>query len=180
MSLPVNDHPLPPLAPSQRGNEAESSQSRSTGVRARSDAPGGVVSSQTPIIKEAEAPPHPGRSSIPPESLRKPYASLVPEKKKRSSTEPTRVSGSPTKRSPTGPRPLVDEGPSWDEKSSLSSSLRPSRGICKKHKISRRSDGVCLLCRKEELAHDNGRGWKIIVALMVIAVISGGIVAALV
>jgi hypothetical protein len=37
-----------------------------------------------------------------------------------------------------------------------------------------------MLCRKEELEKSNGMGWKLIVGLMVLAIVGGGIVAALV
>lgn len=172
MSDSASGRPFPPSAPSERARKTVSETSRSiveptraisetsrtTGVRPRAP-------SQDPVISDVPPPLEETRASIPPESLRKPYASLPPAPKKTT----------------TSPRRPMPSSSAWDDTSSLSSpSIKPSNGSCKKHRIARRSDGVCMMCRKEELEADTGRGWKILVSVVLLAVAGGAVAAALV
>jgi hypothetical protein len=75
----------------------------------------------------------------------------------------------------------MPSSPGWDDASSLlSPSVRPAQGSCKKHRIARRKDGVCMMCRKEELEAENGRGWKLLVAAVMVAVTGTAIAAVLI
>jgi hypothetical protein len=161
---------------SSPSDEAESdagelSTNRSTGVRPR-------TSSEDPILF-ATADALPGapvagsvpfqRASLAPESLRKPFASLAPPSKKERDTD-------------TGPRRST--AGTWDEASSLSKvssiagrATRQTRSTCESHGIALSADGVCLLCKKERLESDKGRGWKILVAVMLVALAAGALLA---
>jgi hypothetical protein len=135
----------------------------------------------SPIISEAAGtiPLAEGirNNSIPPESLRKPFASLAPQPK-RSQTA--------TSRSATGPRPPLESFPGIDEEltgagqtspGQVSPSTKSSRAICKKHKIAKGKNGECMLCRKEEAASATGLGWKLMVAFIVLAVLVSAAIA---
>ncbi len=111
--------------------------------------------------------------SVMPESLRRPYASLTPQKKEDT---------------PADSIPAVSPLPSIDEKSGIkrtpsrapsipSSGTVSSRAVCKKHRIARGKDGRCMLCAKEELRSGSGAGWKVLVLLGVLAVLVGTAVA---
>lgn len=148
----------------------------------------------SPVISEAPAGSVPlaegiRNNSIAPESLRKPYASLAPQPKKSRTT-------TSTNRSTTGPRPQLDSFPGVDEEltgagqtspgqtspgqtspGQASPSTKSTRAICKKHKIARDKNGVCMLCRKEEATQSSGLGWKLMVAFILLSVIVSAAIA---
>ncbi len=185
----ANGRPLSPPAPSRRAQPDEGDR-RSTGVRPRTPshpdageplAPLGVTA-PNPTISDNPGPLAEGirNNSIPPESLRKPFASLAPQPKKSTTqTSPNRTA--------TGPRPQLesisgveDELTSPGNTSTGSTSAgrtKSSRAVCKKHKIARGKNGECMLCRKEEAARASGLGWKLMVAFIVLAVVVSAAIA---
>lgn len=59
-----------------------------------------------------------------------------------------------------------------------SPSTKSTRAICKKHRIARDKNGVCMLCRKEEATQASGLGWKLMVAFILLSVIVSAAIAA--
>jgi hypothetical protein len=143
-------------------------------------------------------------NSIAPEALRKPYASLAPQPKKaRSAPAPGRSPTGPRPQLDSFPG-LEDEltGAGQTNAGQTSSgtspgqplpgaltpgqtgSVQPSpstkstRAICKKHRIARDKNGVCMLCRKEEATQASSLGWKLMVAFILLAVIVSAAIAA--
>jgi hypothetical protein len=127
-------------------------QGRGTGPRPR-------IAIEDIEITEAPEPPEPPglHPSVAPESLRKPYSSLIPEK---------RISSNP--RSEVSDRPVTP-----------SMRTKPIRAICKKHKIAKGNNGECMLCTKEEAENKSGFAWKLILGLVFVAVAGAGIAALL-
>lgn len=115
--------------------------------------------------------------SVAPEALKRPYASLVPQKK-----EDTPVTSIPAAaplpnleaKAPAGP----SKAPSSSSKAPARSSRSGARPVCKKHKIAHGKDGRCLLCVKDAET-SGGAGWKVFIALGVLSVLVGGVVALL-
>ena len=55
--------------------------------------------------------------------------------------------------------------------------MPPMMSACDSHGIALSGDGVCLLCKKERLESDKGRGWKVLVAVMLVAIVMGVLIA---
>lgn len=97
--------------------------------------------------------------TVPPEQLRKPYASLPPPAKRDDE-------------SPSTPEVIQDSG--IRPMRSLSPAARANSGQCRKHQIQRNGKGVCLFCAKEAQA-DKGKGRTILWATL--ALVLGALVA---
>jgi hypothetical protein len=128
----------------------------SSGDQDRGTGPRPKIAIEEVEITEAPEPPglHP---SVAPESLRKPYSSLVPEKRTSSSPKPD-----------PSDRPITP-----------SIRTKPARAVCKKHKIAKGNNGECMLCAKEEAENKSSLGWKLILVLVFVAVLGVGIAAVL-
>jgi|GEM_PF-3128022 len=159
----------------------ESRSARQTGPRPkasdesdpRQTDPRAIAPDEAPETSEAfEAPAFepPEKPSVPPEALRKPFSSLAPQKPVSLAPSAT-VSESPV-------APAVRAQPSRPPVTASRPASRPVRSVCQKHGLAKNGAGECLLCQKEQKG-DSNRGWKLIVALMVLA-IGGGTAAALI
>lgn len=92
-------------------------------------------------------------SAISPEALRKPYASLSPQKRSESlppsSEDAVRVPSVAPQSRRTDPNRRVDsDSRHWAD----TTEARRSAGVCSKHGIARAPSGECMLCKKEQVA----------------------------
>jgi hypothetical protein len=114
----------------------------------------------TRLKEQAPAPdasgPSASPSAIPPEALRKPYASLAPQK----------PSADSTKSLPPSSRRMERESKRWND----TTEARRSAGVCNKHGIARAPSGECMLCKKEQ-ARSQRSPWPMI--LLGIAAVCG-------
>lgn len=95
--------------------------------------------------------------SVAPESLRRPYSSLMP--RKRMPSEPDSLS-------------TPSEG-------FTSIRPRPARANCKKHRIARGDNGECLLCEKEAAQQKSDLIWKLFFSLIFVAALGASLAALL-
>jgi len=119
--------------------------------------------------------------SIPPESLKKPFASLTPKKPTPSLTPPPAGAAPPpppsqlfaetaSMRPPTGSSPSRS-APARRESPTATAATSSSRyGTCKEHGTALTSEGKCVLCAREKAKHD-ARTTKRILALLAIIVL---------
>ena len=167
MSSSASERPDAPSSPfATLGNSSsDSKDSRRTGPRLKPPL-------EDISIQEAPLPPGAGlHPSVAPESLRKPFASLAPQKRKTSEPNMS-IPGDAPMPGRMGSSPNIS--PSHR---SAAASLPAARATCRKHGLAKGRDGQCMMCLKEAPAVDHSLGWKLMVALMVVAVFGAAVVA---
>ncbi len=116
-----------------------------------------------PLAPEPQTQAEAKKSSVAPESLRKPYASLAPQQKNKSDQPPHQASGAAASTWND-----TTEARRWND----TTEARRRLGTCKKHKIALSPTHECLLCKREAAAEKKSSLTKIAIALIGLTVLA--------
>ncbi len=148
MSTASNRPPAPTATSSPYSRLPDARTTTATRVKSGQAAPDAEIASG---VADSEAPSPTSAISV--EALRKPYASLPPQRRSEtpapSSEDADRVPSVAPQSRRTDPSRRVDsDSRRWTD----TTEARRKAGVCSKHGIARAPSGDCMLCKKEQVA----------------------------